>query len=124
MSECDVCIGGNDYDGPEFWDCKTVTARKDYTCRECKRPIPKGTNHERVVGKWEGDFSTIRTCLDCADIRDGLTCGNGFLYGALWSDIREVSDQLTTACFNKITRASAKAYLVERWRQWKGLATK
>ena len=30
-------------------------------------------------------------------------------------------ERLTTACLAKIETASAKAYMLERWRRWKGL---
>jgi len=119
---CGVCISGSDYDeGPEFYEAIEVKARKPHVCGECHRAIPKGTIYERVTGKWEGDVKTIKTCLDCMNIRDGLSCDGGFTHGTLWESIREVFDQMNTGCLAKIETASAKAYLVSRWRKWKGL---
>jgi hypothetical protein len=119
---CEVCIGNGDYDvGPEFHDANVVKARKAHRCYECRRTITAGSYYESVVGKWDGDFLTFKTCLDCMNIRDGLTCGSGFTYGELWENISEVFDEINTGCLVKIETASAKAYLVHRWRKWKGL---
>jgi hypothetical protein len=122
MSDCGVCIGTSDYDAPEWSNTDIVKAcRKPFLCCECKREVPKGKPYEKSVMKYEGDFYTYRTCMDCVNIRDGLRCGQGFLCESLWDDITEVFDQITTGCLAKIETASAKAYFVERWRKWKGL---
>ena len=122
MSDCGVCIGTSDYDAPEWSNTDIVKAcRKPFLCCECKREVPKGKSYEKSVMKYEGEFYTYRTCMDCVNIRDGLRCGRGFLYESLWDDITEVFDQITTGCLAKIETASAKAYFVERWRKWKGL---
>jgi hypothetical protein len=39
----------------------------------------------------------------------------------LWERISEVFDEINTGCLSKIETASAKTYLVSRWRKWKGL---
>ena len=124
MSDCNVCIGGAEFDGQmEMYDVKIVRTRKDHRCVECNRAIPKGTECERISGKWEGEFSTSHTCLDCMNIRDGLSCGDGMVIGELWQEIAdcEVFERMTTACIAKVPTASAKAYLIKRWQRWKGL---
>ena len=52
MSNCDVCIGTYDYDGPEFWQRSTPKARKPHRCCECHREIrrEKPTSGTRAVG--------------------------------------------------------------------------
>ena len=61
--------------------------------------------------------------MDCYHIRNGLLCeGTGYGISNLWNEITEVfPDMKTTACLAKIKTPSAKAYLLERWRKWKGL---
>jgi hypothetical protein len=121
MSECGVCIGSNDYGCAEWSDIKILKCRKPHKCCECKREIPKGATYERAAMKYDGDFYCYRTCMDCVNIRDGLRCNRGFLFETLWESIEEVFGEITTGCLQKIETASAKAYLMERWRKWKGL---
>jgi hypothetical protein len=79
-------------DGDGQIECYSRThpvARKNYQCAECYEPIPKGSKHEADSGLWDGEFSTTRTCLSCAEIRDHFACGNGYLIGRLWEDLEE-----------------------------------
>lgn len=125
MSDCNVCIGGGDYDAWEFSSTSFQKARKPYKCSECNREIPKGITYERISGKCGGYsyIETFITCMDCVNIRNGLSCeGGGVGLGGLWEEITEVfSDVKSTACLAKIKTPSAKAYFLERWRKWKGL---
>ena len=68
---------------------RTVTARKDHRCSECGDVIPKGTKHEHVTGCWEGRWERFRTCLLCVEIRDHFSCGEGWIYGEVWSQLAE-----------------------------------
>lgn len=124
MGDCGVCIGGAEFDGMmEMAEQKIVRARKDHRCIECRRSIPRGAEYERISGKWEGEFSTSHTCLDCMNIRNGLSCGEAVSIGELWQDVHDcdVFERLTTGCIAKVPTASAKAYLIKRWQAWKGL---
>jgi hypothetical protein len=124
MSDCGICIGGGDVDGMiEMLEMKIIRSRKEHNCYECRRPIPKGAECERGSGLWEGKFDTWHTCLDCVNIRDGLNCDGPPVLGTLWEDIESAFtyNPFTSACLAKIETASAKAYLTERWRKWKGL---
>ncbi len=124
MSDCGVCIGGGDVDGYiEMMEQGVIKSRKDRACCECRRPIPKGSQCERTSGKWEGYFFADHTCLDCMNIRIGLSCEEPTAIGELWREVSDcqVFERLTTACLAKIETASARAYLLERWRRWKGL---
>lgn len=119
--ECEVCIGGDDYEPWEFYSDRTIKARKEHKCCECNRPITKGTEYQYISGKCDGYFSDYHTCLDCKNIRSGLSCGPVGL-SMLWDEIEEVFDQFkNTACLSKIKTPSAKEYFLERWRKWKGL---
>lgn len=123
MSDCSVCIGGGDIDDyPEFSDCKIVKARKIHKCSECHRDIAIGQQYERFSFKFDGHMYCEKTCLDCRNIRIGLTCEGESppVIGELWSDVIANFPHLkSTACLAKIPTASAKAYFLERWRQWK-----
>lgn len=124
MAGCGICIGGGDFDGMiEMLDLKITRTRKEHKCYECRRSIPKGAECERGSGLWEGKFDTWHTCMDCYHIRQGLTCDGPAALGSLWMDIADAFTYggFTSACLAKIETASAKAYLVERWRKWKGL---
>ncbi len=122
--ECGVCIGGDDsLEMGELSQNDMVVARKPHKCCECHREIAKGSRYERISGKWDGEFSAYKTCLDCVEIRYGLSCGPVGL-GNLWYEIAEcdVFANFNTGCLEKIKTASAKAYFLERWSKWKGLS--
>lgn len=123
MSSCDVCIGGYDCDGPEFYTAKVVKARKSHKCYECRSEIKSGEQYFRDTGMWGGDFSTFRTCCLCVEIRDAFSCDGTWMYGSLWDDLREcVFPELTTAnkCLQKLGVA-ARQQVIEEWQKWKGL---
>lgn len=121
MSDCGVCLSG-DYDcAAEFSDTSYAKARKVYRCCECHRDIAKGQEYERQVGKWEGDFYTYKTCMDCVNIRTAFACGGGYTFTRLWEDLSEYQRELNTGCLEKIKTPTAKAYFLERLRKWRGI---
>jgi len=89
MSEMFTCVCTSaDYEEPEFFTEKMVTAHKEHRCCECHELIKKGDRYELVRGKWDGSFGTYKTCRICAQIRkDFMSCG--WTYGDLWSDLAE-----------------------------------
>lgn len=123
MSGCGVCIGGGDWDEqPDFYTWMFPKARKEYKCCECHRSIAKGQKYEKYTDKFDGSINTSKTCMDCSNIRRSLTCEGGSMppFGGLWSEIRENFKHLTsTACLTKIPTASAKAFFLDKWREWK-----
>ena len=71
--ETEAMVYYDDCDNPpEFYDCKTVVARKAHKCCECLAEIEKGESHERYTGKWEGDIDTYRTCSLCLSARKAM----------------------------------------------------
>jgi hypothetical protein len=58
-----------DYDPPEFYRSVVRTARRSHQCDECPGTISSGERYEYVSGRWEGFFSTFKTCARCLDIR-------------------------------------------------------
>lgn len=124
MSDCNICIGEyGDSGNWDFFNQIIRKARKNHNCCECDRQIIVGQEYEYSAGKWEGDLMDYKTCLDCSNIRKGLVCDGGtYGVGDMWNEIKEVfPDMKTTACLAKIKTPGAKAYLLERWREWKGL---
>lgn len=63
-----------DCDGepPEFYDANIVRARKPHRCCECLSEIEPGEHYEHVAGKWQGDFATFKTCIECIELREAL----------------------------------------------------
>lgn len=43
------------------------TARKDYTCSRCRKPIEKGTRYRRIAYTIYGDFETAKEHLECPE---------------------------------------------------------
>ena len=57
-----------DFSPAEFQSARLSVARKAYQCEECTTGIAAGEEYQRVSGKWEGSFMTIRTCTRCLNI--------------------------------------------------------
>lgn len=117
-----VCcpLSGDDFSPPEFYSVDTPRARKLYCCYECNEDIVAGAQHERVTGKWDGVVSTHRTCLSCVEIRNHFACGQGWIFGELWSQLAENFFPGMTAggpCFLGLSPA-AKARLFDRRLRW------
>lgn len=125
MSDCGVCISGSAIGGyVQMYNCEFVKARKEHRCVECERIIVRRTDYQRITFLWEGAFETHHTCSDCAEIREAFDCSESdeaIQFGELWGSMREAFPQMTTGCLQKLETASAKAYLMECWRDWKGL---
>ena len=87
--DCACEMGGYSYDnGPELFTSKIVKARKKYACEECRSSIHPGEKHEYVVGKWDGDFASFRTCRDCLSLRDQFFT-KGHTIGSLWLEFSD-----------------------------------
>lgn len=120
MAGCDVCVYQGDYDAPETHITSHPTARKPHRCCECRELIKSGQRYERVFGKWDGRIDTYLTCELCAEIRQQFCC-DGWLYTSLWEGMREQAFehlQMAGPCWEGLS-AKAKAFLLERWREWK-----
>ncbi len=89
MSCQDVCVD-MDYDAGanEFYIERWRKAAKPHRCRECGREIVKGERHQVASGKSEGSVWSVRTCAECAEIREAFCCG-AWIFGQLWEAIRD-----------------------------------
>jgi hypothetical protein len=67
-----------------------VKARKQHKCCECYVIIKAGDIYEKVVGKWDGEFCTFKTCKICVEIRDQIFCS--WEYSNLWEVFGEYTD--------------------------------
>ena len=85
MTCCPLSSG--DGDACSFYSQTTVAARKEHQCCECREVIASGARYEKVVGCWDGIFSTYKTCMSCVEIRNHFACGNGWLFECLWDDL-------------------------------------
>ena len=110
---------GRDDDGADFASTAVRRAAKEHRCCECREAIPVGAKHEHVSGKWDGHFSTYRTCLSCVEIRDHFAC-NGWLFEQVWDDIEHnffPDMKAGGPCMEGLSPA-AKARLFERRLAW------
>lgn len=86
MFDCD-CGNNCDFDyAPEFFNIRTIKAKKNHICCECGKKIQPGEKYDYTAGKWEGDFFTYKTCQFCAQVRtDFRSCA---CIGELWEDLK------------------------------------
>lgn len=88
MMCCPLSDGGQD-EGPSVFSKTEPKARKSYVCYECREPIPVGEHYENAFGVWDKRPDVFKTCLPCVDIREHFSCGNGWVYGEMWEQLRE-----------------------------------
>lgn len=125
MSCQDICMVA-DYDGSaEFYSAVTRRAAKEHRCEECRDVIAVGEQYEYVSAKWDGDFTTLKTCLACVEIRKAFYCG-GELHGNLWEDIAEQmfpywNEVTAIDCLAKLTTDAAIAKARARFAKWQAV---
>ena len=122
MSEgCGVCISADYGEAADVYNSQIRRAAKPHKCFECDKEIAVGEKHEYVSSLYEGEWSSWRTCLVCAEIRDAFYC-DGSLSGQVWDDMREVVfPKMNTTCLARLQTVAAKQELMKRWQDWKGL---
>ncbi len=79
---------------PSVYKARVVRTRKLHKCCECGNKILPGQQAEKVDALWDGQFSTIYTCLECMAVRDRLKevfaddedvlCCHGEMFEFLW----------------------------------------
>ncbi len=82
---CVIDVDGGDW--PEFYNKRLVVARKQHKCCECGEDILPGQQYEVVVGKWDGEFSTYKTCSVCLELRTHFFCT--WVFGTLYEELIE-----------------------------------
>lgn len=90
-----------DYDPPEFCSISTSTARKQHRCYECYGPIEPGEKYESTSGKWDGCFTTFKTCALCAELKEwaqiSVPCFC-WTYGDLLENVRDLVSEARADC--------------------------
>lgn len=87
-----------DYDPPEFFSRRVISAKKQHKCYECGGPILPGEKYEYAAGRWEGYFDTFKICERCHDIRQWTQNNVPCLcwsYGNMIEDCREAVHEAT-----------------------------
>ena len=90
-----MCMMGDD-NGWDVWFGENAhVARKPHKCTECRRVIEPGERYLYGGGVMDGETSTYKTCVDCAEKPRAWLEDNcdGWLYGCLLEDLEEHIDQ-------------------------------
>jgi len=73
------------------------TARKEHECCECASTIKSGDRYRVYSGIWDGEASTFKQCLRCAELFDELTQeyypNEGPCFGCLLENVAEDADR-------------------------------
>lgn len=89
----------------EILSDKTVMAKKEHKCCECKRAIEPGEKYRNECLKFEGKLERWKTCLDCLSVRREIFCS--FYFGCLWDDLEtelfENDGTLSEECVSSLT---------------------
>lgn len=123
MSESMVCcpLSNDGYeDGPSCCTESIRKARKEHWCCECRETIKVGDRYEYVSGIWDGRADSYKTCLLCKEIRDHFSCGHGWVYGEVWSQLTEnffPDMKAGGQCMAGLSPA-AKQYLIDLRMEW------
>lgn len=79
--------------GPSCYSTAEYRARKEYRCCECKAPIHVGEKYLYCFGVWEGEASTFRQHMLCAEacefFRDKINDGDCLPFGGLLDEGRD-----------------------------------
>lgn len=90
MSYCNCEVD----DPPQFYVEGTRRARKQHRCVECGGPIPVGTVHRYMSGKWDSRVETFRECPLCTEVRQwakiSVDCFCSNTFSELHDDCREM----------------------------------
>lgn len=100
------CIYIGNYDPPEFHRETYPTARKEHICTECSRAILLGEKYTNEKVKWEKEFNTFKTCIDCLSIRNTFFCDGWYytmLYEYLQEHINEMDGEISEDCIVELT---------------------
>lgn len=95
-----ACIEVDIDEGAEWSRSKMCVARKEHLCGECRISIKPGEKYEYYVGKYDGELSVQKTCLNCLSVRDAFFCS--WYWGRLWDELENhIAYLLGTECLAK-----------------------
>ncbi len=98
----------------------TPRARREHHCCECGEVISVGQQYEKYGLVYDRSAETFKTCLSCVEIRDHFACGNGWIFGEVWSQLEgNFFPEMKAGgpCMEGLSPA-AKARLFERRLKW------
>jgi len=106
---CQITVDSTDGEVSAFYNAKIVTARKEYTCVECKKAILPGQQYERAIGKWCGRIETVRTCGICLEVRREFFCT--WVHGCMWADFEVAVEEedFDLSHLDKLSKAAIDA---------------
>lgn len=117
---CEIDVDIDDA-GPDFSSTKMLKAKIDHECIECRGVIKKGDQYEKTSGKWDGNFDSFRTCVDCLSRRKEFFRG-GYYYGRIWENfethVDAVDGEISEKCLSNLTpvaRGKACDIIQELW---------
>lgn len=58
---------------PEFFNESWRKARKDHVCDECHKKIEPKQSYKYISGKWDGEISIYKVCIDCDTLREKIS---------------------------------------------------
>lgn len=93
----------------EFCDIRKFKAKKVHKCNECRGNIEIGSVYERMVGKWEGNFETFKTCEHCLSIVKVFFCGVravSMIEEDLLMHFKE--NEISVCCLNGLTKEARR----------------
>lgn len=93
---------GDIRDAPVVFRERMVRAKGRYLCCECGGLIEPADTYENATGKWDGVFSTFRTCNICVQIRNEFCCS--WFYGSVWEAI--IDSELDLGCLERLSHAA------------------
>lgn len=123
MGDCNVCLYFDDCEPADVFHVENRRARKTWHCDECRCEISVGNEYEYAAMLFDGEWTHYRTCLICSEIRGAFSCGGVMYGGEFWPQFTDMFPSLNSSCLDKLKTPAAKAYLLKRWRDWKGLAS-
>lgn len=123
MGDC-ACICVDLDNTAEFSRSTILRARKEHICDECSRIIVPGEKYEYVTGKWDGEFSSFKTCSDCLSVRKSFFCA-GYEYTRIFDDLADhiwdMDGEISSDCLAPLTKRARDTVcdmIEDHWEKW------
>jgi len=107
--DCACVLIPDEGDTPSDIDVSTKSSPLSCKCDECYREIKIGEEYEHVYGRWDGVWSTYRTCQDCLSVRNSFFC-DGYCYTMIYENLQEhindMGGSISEDCLSPLTPAA------------------
>lgn len=115
MTGCSCCVWVDIDDGTVCFANRTVVARKEHICRECRDKILPKEEYWLYEGMYEDEFFRNRMCKVCEEICETFFC-NGHIFGTMYEFLEEhicnVKGEISSECINSLSE-KAKARILD-----------